>query len=89
MTISDAKQQIGKMKNVSIALKNTWGELFLYSFLFLGLLLAFTYVLLLEFHAQSYFKSPSLSLFHLKMQLLSVHWQKGGVFINKLILASK
>lgn len=61
MTISDAKQQIGKMKNVSIALKNTCEELNLYSFLFLGLLLAFTYVLLLEFLVQLYFKPPSLS----------------------------
>lgn len=61
MTISDAKQQIGKMKNVSIALKNTCEELFLSAFLFLGLLLAFSYVLLLEFNVLSYLKSPSLS----------------------------
>lgn len=47
--MSDVKQQIGKMKNVSTALKNTCEELFLYSFLFVGLFLAFSYVLLLEF----------------------------------------
>lgn len=30
MRMTDVKQQIGKMKNVSIALKNTCEELFLY-----------------------------------------------------------
>jgi len=48
--MSDVKQQIGKMKNVSKALKNTCEELFLYSFLFLGLFLASSYVLSWELH---------------------------------------
>lgn len=48
MRVSDVKQQIGKMKNVTTALKNTCEELFLYSFLFVGLFVAFPFVLLLE-----------------------------------------
>lgn len=87
MRMNDIKQKIGKMKNVSKALKNTFEDFFLLLCVW-TILRTFTLLLLVGIGGLI-FKSPCLLYYLLKILLVRVDLQRCGFLINCLIFASK